>query len=56
MTGKRSTKSRKGKISEEQMRQYNYIAAKNGWLARHPHATPQQIEAAMLEIARKTGV
>jgi len=56
MAAKRSLKRRKPGLSEAQIRQYNYAAARNGWLAMHPHATEREIEAAFREIARKVGV
>lgn len=39
--------------SAEQYREQQYVQAKNHWLAAHPEATHEQLEAAMLAIARE---
>jgi len=33
-----------------------YEAAKAAWIASHPHATPEEYAAAMLELARRLGL
>lgn len=33
-----------------------YEAAKVVWIATHPEATPEQYQAAMIELARKVGL
>jgi hypothetical protein len=33
-----------------------YEALKADWIRQHPHATPQQYQKAMRQIARKAGV
>ena len=36
--------------------QRDYIREKAAWIAKHPNATPQQIETACQRIARKLGL
>lgn len=33
-----------------------YEAAKRAWIAEHPDASPDQYQAAMIELARKAGL
>lgn len=40
----------------EQALQAAYIKAKRDWLAQNPQATPEQIEAAIQQIARRLGL
>jgi hypothetical protein len=43
-------------MSNDQNLQVAYIKAKREWLAQNPMATPEQIEVAIQQIARKLGL
>lgn len=43
-------------LSAQQEQLYRYHAAKNQWLAFHPHATQHEVEIALLRIAREHAI